>query len=339
MGRGAGDARRRGCVPAAARADPGPRRPALPARAVRGRPPRARVRGRGARRVARARGDRRRRWPRRSATRSQSCSSGSRRPRRTPTRAGTSLARCRGTSARSARSAATTPAPPCSCTTRRSSSGATCSTGSSARPRLSIEMARLRVEVRLQLAEVEASRARIVEAGYEERRRLERDLHDGAQQRLVSLGVQLRRLQLRSAPRRRVALARARSGVGRGRSDDRRPPPDRGGRSAGAARRRPGGRAARPRAFRAGPGRGRGATGARGGERRGSRVLRRLRGAHECRQARLAVEGRGAGLPGERDAARERVRRRRRRGGRPPRLRPRGTPGPRRRARRHVRAP
>jgi signal transduction histidine kinase len=61
---------------------------------------------------------------------------------------------------------------------------------------LSIEMARLRVEVRLQLAEVEASRARIVEAGYEERRRLERDLHDGAQQRLVSLGVALRRLQL-----------------------------------------------------------------------------------------------------------------------------------------------
>jgi len=61
---------------------------------------------------------------------------------------------------------------------------------------LSIEMARLRVEVRLQLAEVEASRTRIVEAGYEERRRLERDLHDGAQQRLVSLGVQLRRVQL-----------------------------------------------------------------------------------------------------------------------------------------------
>jgi signal transduction histidine kinase len=61
---------------------------------------------------------------------------------------------------------------------------------------LSIEMGRLRVEVRIQLAEVEASRTRIVEAGYEERRRLERDLHDGAQQRLVSLGVQLRRLQL-----------------------------------------------------------------------------------------------------------------------------------------------
>jgi signal transduction histidine kinase len=73
---------------------------------------------------------------------------------------------------------------------------------------LSIEIARLRVEVRLQLAEVHASRARIVEAGYEERRRLERDLHDGAQQRLVSLGLQLRRLQL-SLPKEAMILAPA----------------------------------------------------------------------------------------------------------------------------------
>ena len=65
---------------------------------------------------------------------------------------------------------------------------------------LAIEIARLRVEVRLQLAEVEESRARVVRAGYEERRRLERDLHDGAQQRLVTLGIMLRRLQL-SLPR------------------------------------------------------------------------------------------------------------------------------------------
>ena len=62
---------------------------------------------------------------------------------------------------------------------------------------LAIEIARLRVEVRRQLAEVEASRARIVTAGYEERRRLERDLHDGAQQRLVSIGLALRHLQHR----------------------------------------------------------------------------------------------------------------------------------------------
>ncbi|HEX7145098.1 MAG TPA: histidine kinase [Gaiellaceae bacterium] len=65
---------------------------------------------------------------------------------------------------------------------------------------LAIEIARLRVEVRLQLVEVDESRARIVQAGYEERRRLERDLHDGAQQRLVTLGIVLRRLQ-RSLPR------------------------------------------------------------------------------------------------------------------------------------------
>ena len=71
---------------------------------------------------------------------------------------------------------------------------------------LSIEIARLRVEVRHQLAEVEASRKRIVEAGYEERRRLERDLHDGAQQRLVTLGIVLRRLQ-RSLPPEAAVLA------------------------------------------------------------------------------------------------------------------------------------
>jgi signal transduction histidine kinase len=41
-------------------------------------------------------------------------------------------------------------------------------------------------------AELIASRARIVAAADEARRRLERDLHDGAQQRLVSLGLQLR---------------------------------------------------------------------------------------------------------------------------------------------------
>ena len=60
---------------------------------------------------------------------------------------------------------------------------------------LAIEIARLRVEVRRRLAEVEQSRARIVAAGYDERRRLERDLHDGTQQRLVSIGLALRHVQ------------------------------------------------------------------------------------------------------------------------------------------------
>jgi signal transduction histidine kinase len=68
-----------------------------------------------------------------------------------------------------------------------------------------VELARLRVELRLQLAEVESSRARIAQAGYEERRRIERDLHDGAQQRLVTLGIVLRRIQ-RSLPRDALAV-------------------------------------------------------------------------------------------------------------------------------------
>lgn len=60
---------------------------------------------------------------------------------------------------------------------------------------LAVEIARLRVELRRQLAEVEASRARIVAAADDERRRIERDLHDGAQQRLVSIGLALRHAQ------------------------------------------------------------------------------------------------------------------------------------------------
>jgi len=71
-----------------------------------------------------------------------------------------------------------------------------------------VELARLRVELRLQLEEVESSRARIAQASYEERRRLERDLHDGAQQRLVTLGIVLRRLQ-RSLPREAQMLVPA----------------------------------------------------------------------------------------------------------------------------------
>jgi signal transduction histidine kinase len=60
---------------------------------------------------------------------------------------------------------------------------------------LAVEIARLRVELERQLDEVEASRARIVAAADDERRRIERDLHDGAQQRLVSIGLALRHAQ------------------------------------------------------------------------------------------------------------------------------------------------
>jgi signal transduction histidine kinase len=57
--------------------------------------------------------------------------------------------------------------------------------------RLAIENERLAAQVRAQLEEVRASRTRIVEAGDAERRRIERDLHDGAQQRLVALAMRL----------------------------------------------------------------------------------------------------------------------------------------------------
>src|SRR6185369_11383039 len=58
--------------------------------------------------------------------------------------------------------------------------------------RLAVENERLEADLQSQLDEVRASRARIVAAADVERRRLERDLHDGAQQRLVALAVGVR---------------------------------------------------------------------------------------------------------------------------------------------------
>jgi signal transduction histidine kinase len=57
---------------------------------------------------------------------------------------------------------------------------------------LTIDYERLRAETQAQLVSLRASRARIVEASDAERQRLERNLHDGAQQRLVSLALALR---------------------------------------------------------------------------------------------------------------------------------------------------
>ena len=58
--------------------------------------------------------------------------------------------------------------------------------------RLALENERLQAEGLAQLAELRASRTRIVETGDEERRRLERDLHDGAQQRLLAVSYDIR---------------------------------------------------------------------------------------------------------------------------------------------------
>ncbi len=63
---------------------------------------------------------------------------------------------------------------------------------------LGLEHERLHAEALAQVEELRASGMRLVETGDEERRRLERDLHDGAQQRLVGLALGLRLLASRS---------------------------------------------------------------------------------------------------------------------------------------------
>jgi signal transduction histidine kinase len=75
--------------------------------------------------------------------------------------------------------------------------------------RLALENARLTAEMRAQLSELQASRARIVAAADTERRRLERDLHDGAQQRLLALGLALQLLADSPAEPELVAEAQA----------------------------------------------------------------------------------------------------------------------------------
>ncbi len=64
-----------------------------------------------------------------------------------------------------------------------------------AEARLPLELARPRLDLRDALAQTDASRARLVAAADDERRRIQRDLHDGAQSNLVALGMRLRSLQ------------------------------------------------------------------------------------------------------------------------------------------------
>ena len=78
---------------------------------------------------------------------------------------------------------------------------------------IALENARLQVELRARLEELRGSRARIVEAGQKERQRLERNLHDGAQQRLVALSLELSLLERRA--RRQLGRA-SRASIERG---------------------------------------------------------------------------------------------------------------------------
>jgi signal transduction histidine kinase len=62
---------------------------------------------------------------------------------------------------------------------------------------LALENQRLEAELRARIEELRTSRARLVEAGDTARRRLERDLHDGAQSRLVAVMLKLRLAQMK----------------------------------------------------------------------------------------------------------------------------------------------
>jgi len=72
---------------------------------------------------------------------------------------------------------------------------------------LALEHASSRARLRAELAELTDSRARIVEVGDRERRRLERNLHDGAQQRLIALSLALQRNGAASIRARNEILA------------------------------------------------------------------------------------------------------------------------------------
>ena len=78
---------------------------------------------------------------------------------------------------------------------------------------IALENRRLHAEALDRLAELQSSRERIITASDAERRRIERNLHDGAQQRLVTLALQLSLLQrqIREDPADAEQLAQAAS--------------------------------------------------------------------------------------------------------------------------------
>jgi signal transduction histidine kinase len=82
---------------------------------------------------------------------------------------------------------------------------------------LTLEREALRTAQRRQAHELRESTLRLVSAGDHERRRLERDLHDGAQQRLLALGLRLARERAAAPPdvAQRVAMVEARVAAAR----------------------------------------------------------------------------------------------------------------------------
>jgi signal transduction histidine kinase len=86
----------------------------------------------------------------------------------------------------------------------------------SAAAAIGLENGRLHAELRARLEELRGSRQRVIEAGQQERQRLERNLHDGAQQRLIALSLELGLLgeRLDADPEASTRLAQARREVG-----------------------------------------------------------------------------------------------------------------------------
>jgi signal transduction histidine kinase len=82
---------------------------------------------------------------------------------------------------------------------------------------IALENARLQAELKARLEELQGSRARVIAAGQKERQRLERNLHDGAQQRLVALSLELSLLEQRLSgdPEARARLDQARGEIAR----------------------------------------------------------------------------------------------------------------------------
>jgi signal transduction histidine kinase len=82
---------------------------------------------------------------------------------------------------------------------------------------IALENERLHAELRARLEELKGSRARVIDAGQKERQRLERNLHDGAQQRLIALSLELSLLEQRLSgdPEAQARLDQARGEIAR----------------------------------------------------------------------------------------------------------------------------
>jgi signal transduction histidine kinase len=80
---------------------------------------------------------------------------------------------------------------------------------------IALENGRLQAQLRAHVEELRGSRFRVLEAGQRERQRLERNLHDGAQQRLIALSLDLGLLESRlgSDPAAKDALAKAKQEI------------------------------------------------------------------------------------------------------------------------------